>query len=75
MRASELQNAPEFSEIVVASNGSMARMHTIDSRTFAKFKRWMAGPDDRDPIERRRDRMQADAVDWLVSERLPQMSA
>lgn len=69
-RASDLLNAPEFSEIVVAQNGSMARMTTLHPRSFAEFKRWMANQPDREPLKRRRDLLQAEAVEWLLSERL-----
>ena len=72
-RASDLQNAPEFSEVVVGINGAMARMNTIDPRTFVEFKRWMSTQTDRESIKRRRDAMQADAVEWLIQERLTQI--
>lgn len=71
-RADELMNAPEFSEIVVAENGSMARLSTIHPAVFAGFKRWMSREPDRDPLKRRRDALQADAVEWMLNERLPQ---
>ena len=72
-RAAELQNAEEFSEIVVAVNGSMARMTTIHPRVFVAFKRWMSKEPDRDPLKRRRDALQADAVEWILHERLPHL--
>jgi len=74
-RASELMHAEEFSEIVVAENGSMARMTTIHPRVFASFKRWMSKEPDRDPLKRRRDALQADAVEWMLQERLPHLAA
>lgn len=72
-RADELVNAPEFSEIVVAENGSLARMTTIHPAVFVRFKRWMAKEPDRDPLKRRRDALQADAVEWALHERLPHL--
>ena len=69
-RADELVNAPEFSEIVVEENGSMARMTTIHPAVFVSFKRWMSKEPDRDPLKRRRDALQADAVEWALQERL-----
>ena len=72
-RASDLINAREFSEIVVAPNGTMARMTTIHPADFVKFKRWMSKQTDRLAIKRRRDALQADAVEWLLHERLPQL--
>jgi hypothetical protein len=74
-RAADLQDAAPFSAIVVAVNGTMARMHTIDPRTFADFKRWMARQNDREAIKRRRDMLQAETVEWLVQERLPHLAA
>ena len=72
-RADELVNAPEFSEIVVAENGTMARLNTIHPAVFVSFKRWMSKEPDRDPLKRRRDSLQADAVEWALHERLPHL--
>ena len=74
-RADELVNAPEFSEIVVAENGTMARLTTIHPAVFVSFKRWMSKETDRDPLKRRRDALQADAVEWALHERLPHLLA
>jgi hypothetical protein len=73
-RAGVLMDAPAFGEIVVSTNGEMARMTTVHPAVFSDFKRWMAGRDDRDPIKRRRDRLQADAVDALLRERLTHLA-
>ena len=72
-RADELMNAPEFSEVVVAENGTMARLTTIHPAVFVSIKRWMSKEPDRDPLKRRRDSLQADAVEWALHERLPQL--
>ena len=72
-RAGDLMNAPEFTEIVVAESGAMARMTTIHPTVFVSFKRWMAKEPDRDPLKRRRDALQADAVEWVLHERLPHL--
>ena len=74
-RAGDLMNAPEFAEIVVAESGAMARMTTIHPAVFVSFKRWMAKEPDRDPLKRRRDALQADAVEWVLHERLPHLLA
>ena len=55
-----------FSQVVVASDGTMARMNTLNPQAFIRFKRWMAGYRDRDPRKARRDALQADAVQVLV---------
>jgi hypothetical protein len=74
-RAADLVNAPEFTEIVVAEGGVMARLTTIHPAVFVSFKRWMSKEPDRDPIKRRRDALQADAVEWALQERLPHLQA
>jgi hypothetical protein len=73
-RAGDLMNAPSFSEVVVAANGGMARMNTLHPLAFAEFKRWMARQPDRDARKRQRDLLQAEAVEAMVQERLPQLA-
>lgn len=70
-RANVLLDAPPFSAVIVASNGAMARMHTVHPATFVAFKRWMAGVRERETIKRRRDVLQADVVQALVDGYLP----
>lgn len=65
-RANVLLDAPPFSAIIIATNGTMARMHTVHPATFIAFKRWMADLREREAIKRRRDGLQADAVQVLV---------
>jgi hypothetical protein len=74
-RAEQLMSAPRFSEIVVATTGEMARMDTIHPAAFRDFKRWMARQPDREALKRRRDLLQADAVDQMLQERLPHLAA
>ena len=70
-RANVLLDSPGFSAVIVATNGTMARMNTVHPATFVAFKRWMAGQADRDPLKRRRDLLQADAVQMLLEQYLP----
>ena len=70
-----ITNAPEFTEMVVAENGAMARLTTVHPSVFVTFKRWMSKEPDRDPLKRRRDALQADAVEWALNERLPQLGS
>ncbi|SEA47136.1 GSU2403 family nucleotidyltransferase fold protein [Acidovorax soli] len=70
-RANVLLDAPEFSAVIVATNGTMARMNTVAPITFVAFKRWLAAQRDRDALKRRRDELQADAVQRLVDGYLP----
>lgn len=70
-RANVLLDSPGFSAVIVATNGTMARMHTVQPSTFVAFKRWMAEQPDRDPLKRRRDMLQADGVQTLLEQYLP----
>jgi hypothetical protein len=71
-RANVLLDSPGFSAVIVATNGTMARMHTVHPATFVAFKRWMANQPDREALKRRRDVLQADAVQTLLDKYLPQ---
>ena len=70
-RARELLDVSPFSAMIVATNGAMARMNTLEPWAFAQFKRWMSELEDRDPLKKRRDALQARAVEYVVSRYLP----
>ena len=72
-RAGVLLDSPSFSAVIVATDGAMARMHTVHPATFVRFKRWMAQQTDRDPLKRRRDVLQSDSVQTLLDTYLPQV--
>ncbi len=72
-RADVLLDSPGFSAVIVATNGTMARMNTVHPATFMAFKRWMAGQPDRNALKRRRDALQADVVEILLEQYLPQV--
>jgi len=72
-RANVLLDSPGFSAVIVATNGTMARMNTVHPATFVAFKRWLANQTDRDALKRRRDVLQADAVQQLLDTYLPQV--
>lgn len=72
-RANVLLDSPGFSAVIVASNGTMARMHTVHPATFVTFKRWLANQAEREALKRRRDVLQADAVQALLDAYLPQL--
>lgn len=72
-RANVLLDSPPFSAVIVATNGAMARMNTVHPATFVAFKRWLAGQTDRDALKRGRDLLQADAVQVLLAQYLPQV--
>ena len=70
-RANVLLDSPGFSAVIVASNGSMARMNTVHPATLVAFKRWMSTQTEREAMKRRRDALQADAVQELLEKYLP----
>jgi hypothetical protein len=72
-RAGILLDGEKFSAMVVSSTGRMARMLTVSPIVFAKFKRWMAGQDDRESLKRRRDILQAELVEELIEEFFPNL--
>ncbi|MGB4583857.1 MAG: GSU2403 family nucleotidyltransferase fold protein [Rhodoferax sp.] len=72
-RANVLLDSPGFSAVIVATNGTMARMNTVHPATFVAFKRWMASQTGREALKRRRDVLQADAVQTLLDKYLPQV--
>lgn len=71
-RANVLLDSPAFSAVIVATNGTMARMNTVHPVTFVAFKRWMGNQADREALKRRRDVLQADTVQTLLHKYLPQ---
>lgn len=73
--AEQLVSAPRFSAMVVGTTGHMARMNTVHPLTFVSFKRWLAQRPDRDPLKTSRDRLQADTVEQLVEQYLPQLAS
>jgi len=62
---------PDFSAVIVVSNGTMARMNTVHPATFIALKRWMANQSDREALKRRRDVLQVEAVQELLDGYLP----
>ncbi len=63
-----LLSARRFSQMVVASNGSMARLDTVDPTDFVRIKRLLATSSQRDPRKRPKDALQADLVEQLILE-------
>jgi len=59
--------------MIVSGNGRMARMTTISPVAFAKAKRWIATQDDREPLKRDRDVLQAELVEEMVAEFFPNL--
>jgi len=72
-RAGILLDGEKFSAMIVSSTGRMARMNTISPVVFAKFKRWMAGQENRESLKRHRDILQAELVEEMVAEFFPNL--
>jgi hypothetical protein len=72
-RAGILLEGEKFSAMIVSSTGRMARMNTLSPVVFARFKRWMAGQDDREPLKRQRDLLQAALVEDMTAEYFPHL--
>lgn len=73
-RAHLLQDSPSFSAVIVATDGTMARMNTLNPVSFIQFKEWLSTLPERDALKRRRDSLQAKAVDYVVKEYLPHLA-
>ena len=69
-----LLSSPKFRQVVVATNGNMAEMVTVDPRAFAFYKVWLSKKEDREPMKKPRDLAQARVVYKLVQNLLPQLS-
>lgn len=65
-----LLSARRFSQVVVASNGAMARMHTVAPADFIQVKQALARNATRDPLKKPKDALQARMVQQLVDDYL-----
>lgn len=70
--AGKLYGAAPFTSVVVSASGTMARMNTVSPVEFIKVKRILAANPDREQIKKSRDLLQADIIEELVREYLPQ---
>lgn len=73
-RAHLLQDSPSFSAVIVATDGTMARMNTLNPASFIQFREWLSTLPERDALKRRRDSLQARAVEYVVKEYLPHLA-
>jgi hypothetical protein len=69
----KLLGARRFSQVVVSSTGRMARMNTIHPEDFVRIKRLVGKDPKRDPLKAPKDLLQADVVDQLIDEYLPNL--
>ena len=65
----KMLGAARFSQVIVASDGSMARLVTIAPRSFVKIKLQLSKSATRDPRKRSKDAQQAQIVQGLVKQR------
>lgn len=70
----QMLGAGRFSQVVVASNGSMARMTTIAPQAFVRLKRALSTSHTRDPLKRDKDALQAKVVQRLMDDYLIEVS-
>lgn len=56
------------SQMIVATDGSIARLTTIPPKSFVKIKRKLSTSASRDPLNRRKDALQAAIVQQLMDE-------
>ncbi len=66
-------SARPFDQVVVATNGAMARMRTIHPLDFVRIKRLLAALPSRERNKYRKDELQAQAVSDLVEAYLPHL--
>ena len=62
-----LQNSPAFEAVAIDEKGEPTRIVAADPRVWAVHKLWLSRRADREPLKRRRDAAQAEAVAALVA--------
>lgn len=65
-----LAHVPRLDAVAIASDGIPVFMSCVDPRAFALHKWWVSKRYDREPIKKRRDRLQAQAVAKIATEYL-----
>ncbi len=68
-----LESSPSVEQIVIDERGCPLTIVAPDPRAFALHKAWLSRRDDRDPVKRRRDRLQARAVAAMLVSHLPHL--
>jgi hypothetical protein len=64
-----------FDALVIGTDGSMARMHVPHPLDFVRLKKKLSISADRDPLKKSKDGLQAEIVQQLTTEYLPQLIA
>lgn len=66
----QMLGTARFSQMIVATDGSMARMTTISPKTFVTIKRKLSVSSSRDPKKRGKDALQAQIVKRMIGDKL-----
>ena len=61
-----------FSQMVISPLGEMALMHTMHPLNFVRLKKTIASSPQRDPLKKPKDALQAEIVQKLIDDYLPQ---
>lgn len=61
-----LLDGGRFTQVIVATNGNMATMHTPSPANFVRIKTALSKAPDRDPLKSRKDLLQAQVVQQLL---------
>jgi len=69
-----LENAPPFEAVAIDERGGPLRLVTPDPRAFVIHKLWLSGLANRPPVQRQRDRAQAQTMAQLVAQHLIHLS-
>ena len=64
----QIQSAPGFEQMVVATNGEMALMRTIDPQAFVNIKRRLSQSRERDRLKALRDASQANIIEEMLDD-------
>ena len=67
-----LLSSQKFLQFVIGDDGYPSAMISPDPRAFALHKLWLSEQPDRDPIKKKRDKDQGQAVAQLILQYLPQ---
>jgi hypothetical protein len=67
------ESAPAFEAVAIDERGEPCRIVATDPRVWTAHKLWLSKRDDREPIKRRRDQAQAEAIGRLVVEYMPHL--
>lgn len=70
-----LLNAPQVQQNAIALNGTMFPICAPDPRAYAMFKLWLSQSDERNPVKKSRDFLQAKALAAMIQEKLPHLAA